>query len=351
MQTAIGTVEERKAALNILLQGKKIVMTTLTVELLICLEIRTGVDVISCLEKSGLKFIVSEYLLDYLNNEKKQPVSAGTLALVDNHPRMFPDNYGLKRTNLLVRYITFLGNCDCILGNILSNMDEDEDGFSMCKVLGRAYYHALMIASADNDAILWDDDAVTMDICQHFDGKFKVHNRIFTQILFEYLHKSGCLQDKDQTTINTFLLSMKMRFTWCDSATVVNLVANPAARSSTAFEELCWYLSPQNNELDINSARRVCIDSVRKLAESREYTSKDQKVALKTLAKKFSHYNKQLLEECLFDGLKTAIESRRSTIQSYDTIQHLSAYLPRSKRKLLLSIMKCTKNKRKLKST
>ena len=346
VKTALGTAEERFLSLYMLRQDKRIVLTRLTVELLIFLEVQTGIDVIARLEASKLKIVASEYLLDYLHNEKRQPTSAETIALDGDHPRMYHDNYGLERTRLLSRYFDFLNKSGCILGNILSNGDGDEEDFNIRAVLGRDYYHALMIATADANTMLWDDDAATMDICQHYDGKLKVRNRVFTQVVFRHLHNLGVISDKEQTSVNIFLLTMKMRFTWCDSDTIVELATVQNATSNTAFREFCWYLNRNNTELDVESVRRVCFNSIRVLAESRDYARKAQKTGIKTLVRVFSQYDRKLLEDCLFNGLKTALENKGNSIQGY-VVKRLHAYLSRSHRKLLRAMMRRSLAQRK----
>ena len=346
VKTAIGTAEERFLSLSMLRQGKRIVLTKLTVELLIFLEVQTGIDVIARLKASKLKIVASEYLLDYLHNEKQQPASAETIALDGDRPRMYHDNYGLERAGLLSRYFDFLNTSDCILGNILSNGDDNEEDINIRTVLGRDYYHALMIATADANAILWDDDTVTMDICQHFDGKIKVRNRVFTQVLFRHLHNLGIISDKEQTSVNIFLLTMKMRFTWCDPDTIVELASTRNAPSNAAFREFCWYLNQNNTELDVESVRRVCFNSIRLLAESRDYARKAQKTGMKTLVRAFAQYDRNLLEDCLFNGLKTALENKGNTIQGY-VVKRLHAYLSRSHRKLLRAMMRRSKAQKK----
>ncbi len=346
VKTAIGTAEERFLSLYILRQDKRIVLTRLTVELLIFLEAQTGIDVIARLEASNLKFVASEYLLDYLHNEKRQPASSETIGLDGDHPRMYHDNYGMERARLLSRYFDFLNKSGFLLGNILSNGDGDEEDFNIRAVLGRDYYHALMIATADTNTILWDDDAATMDICQHFDGRLKVQNRVFTQVVFRHLYNLGIISDKEQTSVNIFLLTMKMRFTWCDPDTIVELAVTQNAPLNPAFREFCWYLNRDNTELDVESVRRVCFNSIRMLAESRDYPRKAQKAAMKTLVRAFVQYDRKLLEDCLFNGLKTALENKGNTIQGY-VVKRLHAYLSRSHRKLLRAMMRHTKAQRK----
>lgn len=346
VKTALGTAEERFLSLSMLRQDKRIVLTKLTVELLIFLEFQTGIDVMARLEASKLKIVASEYLLDYLHNEKRQPTSAETIALDGDHPRMYHDNYGLERTRLLSRYFVFLNKSDCILGNILSNEDGDEEDFNIRAVLGRDYYHALMIATADANTMLWDDDATTMYICQHYDGKLKVRNRVFTQVVFKHLHNLGVISDKEQTSVNIFLLKMKMRFTWCDSDTIVELAVTQKAPLNPAFREFCWYLNRDNTELDVESVRRVCFNSIRKLAESQDYPRKAQKAGMKTLVRAFAQYDRKLLGDCLFNGLKTALENKSNTIHGY-VVKRLHAYLSRSHRKLLRAMMRRSLAQRK----
>lgn len=346
VKTALGTAEERFLSLSMLRQDKRIVLTKLTVELLIFLEFQTGIDVMARLEASKLKIVASEYLLDYLHNEKRQPTSAETIAMDGDHPRMYHDNYGLERTRLLSRYFVFLNKSDCILGNILSNEDGDEEDFNIRAVLGRDYYHALMIATADANTMLWDDDATTMYICQHYDGKLKVRNRVFTQVVFKHLHNLGVISDKEQTSVNIFLLKMKMRFTWCDSDTIVELAVTQKAPLNPAFREFCWYLNRDNTELDVESVRRVCFNSIRKLAESQDYPRKAQKAGMKTLVRAFAQYDRKLLGDCLFNGLKTALENKSNTIHGY-VVKRLHAYLSRSHRKLLRAMMRRSLAQRK----
>lgn len=346
VKTALGTAEERFLSLSMLRQDRKIVLTKLTIELLIILEVQTGIDVVARLEASKLKFVASEYLLDYLHNEKQQPVSSETIALDGDRPKMYHNNYGVERARLLTCYFDFLNKSGCILGNILSNDDGDEEDFNVRTVLGRDYYHTLIIATADVNTILWDDDAATMDICQHFDSKIKVRNRVFTQVLFRYLYKQGVISDKEQTAVNTFLLTMKMRFTWCDSDTIVELATTQNGASSVAFREFCWYLNRNNTELNVDSVRCVCFNSIRILAESREYTRKAQKVGMKILVKAFAQYDKKLLGDCLFNGLKVSLENKGITIQRY-VIKRLHAYLSRSQRKNLRVLMRHTTDKKK----
>ncbi len=339
VKTAMGTAEERFLSLYMLRQDKRIVLTRLTVELLIFLEAQTGIDVIARLEASNLKFVASEYLLDYLHDEKRQPASSETIGLDGDRPRMYHDNCGLERARLLSRYFDFLNKSGCILGNILSNGDGDEEDFNIRSVLGRDYYHALMIATADSNTLLWDDDAATMDICQHFDGRLKVRNRVFTQVVFRHLHNLGVISDKEQTSVNIFLLTMKMRFTWCDSDTIVELAVTQNAPLNPAFREFCWYLNRDNTELDVESVRCVCFNSIRILAESRDYPRKAQKAGMKTLVRAFAQYDRKLLGDCLFNGLKTALENKGNTIQGY-VVKRLHAYLSRNHRKLLRAMMR-----------
>ena len=139
---------------------------------------------------------------------------------------------------------------------------------------------------------------------------------------------------------------MKMRFTWCDSDTIVELAVTQKAPLNPAFREFCWYLNRDNTELDVESVRRVCFNSIRKLAESQDYPRKAQKAGMKTLVRAFAQYDRKLLGDCLFNGLKTALENKSNTIHGY-VVKRLHAYLSRSHRKLLRAMMRRSLAQRK----
>ena len=201
-----GDTNEYIYILNLLREkNKKILLSPMTVEILLLIEATSDINVVELLRSSGLKFCVCEYIPDDYRQELQFPFSGDIICENNGVLSATTDELAIKRHKALFSMMEFFNEIEVIAGELHEN--EFQPSLNNSKWLwGRSFYQTLLIASSDDNIIVWDDDAISLAACMNDYDEIKIKSRIFTQSFFRFLAEQEILSPEDNVQVNVLLV-------------------------------------------------------------------------------------------------------------------------------------------------
>jgi len=303
IHSAIGSTEERNTAFAILKkEDVKLVLSPLTIEILILLDALFNVPIIDILHKSGLKFCISEYILEYFMKNDQIILSFEHLCIAGDTLGLVKDHIAERCHNSLQHMQKFLAKIEKISGRLddqeftHTSADQNTKWF-----WGKEYFHTLQIASATPNLVIWDDDMQALNMCNRI-YDFKIEKRVFSQAVFLLLNNNGLISAREKIDANIFLITINEKFTSFDANTLFELFFNIDKYPGLVPRVAAYFVDAG---LEEQSLINVLAQTTRKFAT--QYTNlRRAKEGLKKLYDICIAYNRPLAAAILYQSLRKA---------------------------------------------
>ncbi len=259
IESSTGDIQERNTAISLLTETKKILLSPLSLDLLIILEADSNIDILKILVESGIEIWISEYLFEDRFPRDFGPRSFTKLFDDGQHIGIADDFFEEKCYKVSLKAKEYIHEkAKMISGNLNYNDFLREERNNEKGVLGRALYHTMLIANANSDVVLWDDDAAIIPLFTQ-SYKWNISHRVFSQAVFLFLKEQKKITPSEYLKTMILLLSINERFTSIDSKMLFEAFFRPEIYGYLR-ERIGWYF--ENALLERISFASVLYDSM-----------------------------------------------------------------------------------------
>ena len=209
---------------------KEIIISPVTSRILLLLQQRF--DIISILERSNFKFVISEYLLenwiDEFGREMNEYKPNGTIHWDGRLIFTPPDTNGLqKERKAIKRVYNFLFKSDyvkLIPGNLSIELFDRNKNNKY--IIGRDSFHSYQLASQAGKYHLWDDDLNGIRFCNQCFDEIKINSYIFTQAFALFFVQNNLLNSNNMDRVYLFQLEYNFYYTYVNGNILYKCFSN-----------------------------------------------------------------------------------------------------------------------------